>query len=55
MAPIGVLLIVEIWLVSATREAFLAGHHDVAISAAIASGSRFLPCLAPYLVYRPPG
>jgi hypothetical protein len=46
MALIVVLLIVQIWLLNATLEAFLAGHHDVALPAAIFSGLLFASCLA---------
>ena len=41
MALIGILLIVQIWLLSATLEAFLAGHSGPVIPAAIFSGLLF--------------
>lgn len=49
VALIVLLLIVQIWLLSATLEAFLAGHREVALPAAIVSGLLFLACLGLYL------
>jgi predicted Co/Zn/Cd cation transporter (cation efflux family) len=49
MVLIVVLLIVQIWLLSATLESFLAGHREAAIPGAIISGVLFLACLALYL------
>ena len=49
MVLIVVLLIVQIWLLSATLEAFLAGHHEAAVPGAIISGILFLACLGLYL------
>ena len=46
MALIVLLLIVQIWLLSATLESFLAGHASVALPAAIFSGLLFSGCLA---------
>jgi hypothetical protein len=46
MALIVILLIVQIWLLSATLETFLAGHPGVVLPAAIFSGLIFLACLA---------
>ena len=46
MALIILLLIVQIWLLSATLEGFLAGHADVVLPAAIFSGLIFMCCLA---------
>jgi len=40
------LLIVQIWLLSATLESFLAGHASVALPAGIFSGLLFSGCLA---------
>ena len=48
MVLIVVLLIVQIWLLSATLESFLAGHREAAIPGAIISGLLFLACLALY-------
>jgi hypothetical protein len=49
MVLIIMLLIVQIWLLSATLESFLAGHRDAAIPGAIISGVLFLVCLLLYL------
>ena len=49
MALIAVLLIVQIWLLSAALEAFLAGRHSSALPAAIFSGLMFLICFGLYL------
>lgn len=46
MALIILLLVVQIWLLSATLEGFLAGHAGVVLPAAIFSGLIFLCCLA---------
>ena len=48
MALIVVLLIVQIWLLSAALESFLAGHRESAIAAAVFSGLMFLACLGLY-------
>src|ERR1043165_3371402 len=44
MSLIAVLLIVQIWLLSAALESFLAGKHHTALPAAIFSGLMFLVC-----------
>jgi len=49
MALIVLLLIVQIWLLSATLESYLAGHREAAVPGAIISGVLFLACLALYL------
>lgn len=46
MALIVMLLVVQIWLLSATLESFLAGHAGAALPAAIFSGLLFLGCLS---------
>ena len=46
MALIVILLIFQIWLLSATLETFLAGHNGAVLLAAIFSGLVFLGCLA---------
>jgi hypothetical protein len=46
MALVVLLLIVQIWLLSATLESFLAGHAETAVPAAIFSGLLFLGCLS---------
>jgi hypothetical protein len=48
MALIIFLLIVQMWLLSATMEAFLAGHRETALPAVIVSGVIFLCCLGLY-------
>jgi hypothetical protein len=45
MALMIVLLIVQIWLLSATLETFLGGHAEAALPAAIFSGLLFAGCL----------
>ncbi len=49
MLLVVLLLMVQIWLLSATLEAFLAGHLEAAIPGAIISGLLFLACLGLYL------
>lgn len=49
MSLIAVLLIVQIWLLSATLESFLAGKRSSALPAAIFSGLMFLICFGLYL------
>ena len=44
MALIVLLLIVQVWLLSATLDAYLAGHHDAAVPGAMVSGLLFLAC-----------
>ena len=46
MALIVILLIVQMWLLSATLESYLAGHAGAAVPAAIFSGLLFSACLA---------
>jgi len=48
MVLVIVLLIVQIWLLSATLEAFLAGHKEAAVPGAILSAVLFLVCLGLY-------
>ena len=49
LALVAILLIVQMWLLTATLETFLAGHREAALPAAIISGFLFLVCLALYL------
>ena len=49
MALIVVLLMVQIWLLSATLETYLAGHREAALPGAIISGIIFLACVGLYL------
>jgi len=46
MALIVILLVVQIWLLSATLEAYLAGHRGAVVPAAIFSGLLFAACFA---------
>jgi len=46
---IAVLLIVQMWLLTATLEAFLAGHRGPARPAAVLSALLFGACFALYL------
>jgi hypothetical protein len=48
MSLIAVLLIVQIWLLSAALESFLSGNLHTALPAAIFSGVMFLICLGLY-------
>ncbi len=43
------LLIVQMWLLTATLESYLAGHRGAALPGALVSGALFLICL---LLYR---
>ncbi|MBS1851479.1 MAG: hypothetical protein JST79_11240 [Acidobacteria bacterium] len=49
MSLIAVLLIVQVWLLSAALESFLAGHRESALPAAVFSGVMFLICLGLYV------
>ena len=49
MALIVILLVVQIWLLSATLETFLAGHSGAVVPAAIFSGLIFSGCLVLHL------
>jgi len=46
MALIVILLVVQMWLLSATLETYLAGHTGAVVPAAIFSGLLFSSCLA---------
>ena len=48
MALIVILLIVQIWLLSATLESYLAGHREAAVPGAIISAILFAACFALY-------
>ena len=48
MALIAILLIVQIWLLSATLESYLAGHREAALPGAVISGILFAACLGLY-------
>jgi hypothetical protein len=45
---IAILLVVQMWLLTATLEAFLGGHHETALPAAGLSGLLFAACLGLY-------
>ncbi len=47
-ALIVILLVTQIWLLSATLDTFLAGHPETALPAAIVSGVLCAACLAMY-------
>jgi hypothetical protein len=49
MALIILLLVVQMWLLSATLDAYLAGHGDAALPGAVISGVLFLACGGLYL------
>ncbi len=49
MALIVILLLVQIWLVVATLETYLAGHLESVLAGAIISGLLFLACFGLYL------
>jgi hypothetical protein len=46
MALIVILLVVQMWLLSATLETYLAGHSGAVVPAAVFSGLLFSGCLA---------
>jgi hypothetical protein len=48
MSLIAILLIVQIWLLSATLESFLSGNRHTALPAAVFSGVMFLISLGLY-------
>lgn len=49
LALIAILLVVQMWLLTAALESHLAGHHETAIPAAIVSLVLFLASLALFL------
>ena len=52
MALIVILLMVQIWLLSATLDAYLSGHREVALPGAIVSGILFAACAGLYWFVR---
>jgi predicted Co/Zn/Cd cation transporter (cation efflux family) len=52
LALLAVLLVVQVWLLTAALEAFLAGHRETALPAAIASGVLFAGCCALFYFVR---
>jgi hypothetical protein len=51
-ALLVILLVVQMWLLSATLDAFLAGHRETALPGAIASGVLLGLCTAIYAFIR---
>jgi hypothetical protein len=49
LALIAVLLVVQMWLLTAALESYLAGHLETALPAAIVSFVLFLACLGLFL------
>ena len=49
MALMVILLIVQIWLVIATLETYLAGHYETVLAGVIISGIIFVACFGLYL------
>ena len=49
---IVILLIVQMWWLTASLEAYLSGHHESALPAAIVSGILFTLCLLLFLFIR---
>ena len=52
MALIAILLIVQMWLLTATLEAFLAGHDEPILPAALISGAIFAACAGLFIFIR---
>jgi hypothetical protein len=48
LALIAVLLVVQMWLLTATLETYLAGHHEAAGPGAIVSGLLLAACVSLY-------
>ena len=52
LSLIVVLLIVQVWLLTATLESYLAGHHDVVLPGLAVSAVIVLACLGLYRFVR---
>jgi predicted Co/Zn/Cd cation transporter (cation efflux family) len=52
MLLVIVILIVQMWLLTASLESYLAGHTGVALPAALISGALSTACVALYLFIR---
>ena len=52
LALLAVLLMVQMWLLTAALDAFLGGHEETALPAAIVSAILFATCAALYLFVR---
>ena len=48
LALVAVLLVVQMWLLTATLETYLAGHREAAVPGAIVSGLLFAACFGLY-------
>ena len=44
LGMIVLLIVAQMWLLTATLEAYLAGHHEAAVPGAIVSGVLFVAC-----------
>lgn len=51
-ALLVILLVIQMWLLSATLDAYLAGHAETALAGAIASGILCAACFALYFFIR---
>jgi hypothetical protein len=49
MSLVAVLLVVQMWLLTSALEAFLAGHSETALPAALISAGIFAACFCLYL------
>jgi len=49
LALVAVLLVVQMWLLTATLETYLALHHEAAVPGAIVSALLFAACVGLYL------
>jgi hypothetical protein len=49
LALVAILLVVQMWLLTATLETYLAGHHAAAVPGALVSGLLFAACVALYV------
>jgi len=49
---LGIVLVVQIWLLTATLESYLAGHHDVVVPGLSASALLVLACFVLYSFVR---
>jgi hypothetical protein len=45
---IAILLVVQMWLLTASLEAYLAGHYEVVVPAAVVSGALFVATFGLY-------
>ena len=52
MALIAILLVVQMWLLTATVEAFVAGHDESILPAAVISGIVFAACAGLFIFIR---